>query len=173
MIIRQNSLNLLILHASDCCDYSMFWKRFLSKGAEGCTFLIHNTSSKSYVDAILSNCALYKYEWVLDKKDHCEFVSVFYKKVSTYNPQMTKGKAYKIVRPANSTANIAPALSKVHTTICDGDRYPFSVIQNKINDDYFVRTYSNLEDKILIVNERENSFKCKRLTHSKELKSGK
>ena len=85
----------------------------------------------------VSNLRLLKYEWIWEKqqgtghlnakkmpmKNH-ENILIFYKKLPTYNPQMTKGKPYECTSGKGSD-NYNPQV-KV-TTKNKGERYPLTI----------------------------------------------
>ncbi len=89
-----------------------------------------------------SNLRLLKYEWIWEKniatghlnakkmpmKKH-ENVLVFYKKMPTYNPQMTEGKAYINKRkPLNDNGSNYGYIERTDT-VNEGLRYPLSVLE--------------------------------------------
>lgn len=119
-----------------------------------------------------SNLSILKYEWIWEKdhgtghlnakkaplKNH-EVCLVYYKKPPTYNPQMTKGKPYKITNGAASK-NYGSVIQV--TTINNGDRYPRSVLKfardkNGIHPtqkpvalfEYLIKTYTNEGETVL------------------------
>lgn len=126
----------------------------------------------------VSNLSLLKYEWVWQKekgtghlnakkmplKDH-ENVLVFYKKLPTYNPQFSVGKAYKHA-PSKSEKPVTNYnhFEKVDT-VSEGKRYPKTVIQFKSDSqfgkalhptqkpvalfEYLINTYTNEGDVVL------------------------
>jgi len=92
-----------------------------------------------------SNINLLRYEWVWIKeqgtgnlsankkplKQH-ENILVFYKKLPTYNPQMTKGKPYKIIRQYNDNEIFGKTVTKNgYITKNEGKRYPTSILYFK------------------------------------------
>ena len=119
----------------------------------------------------MSNLETLKYEWIWTKysgtghlnakkmpmKNH-ENILVFYKKLPTYNPQMTKGKPYtqKSGR-ASSNYNHQERV----TTVNEGYRYPLTV--QKFNSEkglhptqkpvalfeYLIKTYTNEGETVL------------------------
>lgn len=120
-----------------------------------------------------SNIALLKYEWIWQKtqgtghlnakkmpmKNH-ENVLVFYKKLPTYNPQMTKGTPYT-QKSGRSSSNYNPQVTVI--TENSGERYPLSVQTFKSEKglhptqkptelfEYLIRTYTN-EGEIVLDN---------------------
>ena len=119
----------------------------------------------------VSNLKLLKYEWIWRKpsgtghlnakkmpmKNH-ENVLVFYKKLPTYNPQMTVGKPYT-QKSGRASSNYNPQSSVV--TINTGNRYPLSVLEFATNKslhptqkpvalfEYLIKTYTNEGDLVL------------------------
>lgn len=92
-------------------------------------------------------------------KNH-ENILVFYKKLPTYNPQMTEGSAYDVIYSTHSS-NYGKQAENVRT-INEGFRYPLSV--QEFNYDkgkfhptqkpislfsYLIKTYSNENDIVL------------------------
>lgn len=118
-----------------------------------------------------SNLKLLKYEWIWEKtqgtghlnakkmpmKNH-ENILVFYKKLPTYNPQMTKGVSY-IQKSGRSSSNYNPQESII--TENKGERYPLTV--NVFNSEkglhptqkpvplfeYLIKTYTNEGETVL------------------------
>lgn len=121
----------------------------------------------------VSNIENLKYEWIWHKpsgtghlnakkmplKNH-ENILVFYKKLPTYNPQFTEGKAYK-AKSGRASSNYGS--QKSVTTQNNGQRYPLSVQNfNKENGlhptqkpvvlfEYLIKTYTN-ENEIVLDN---------------------
>lgn len=119
----------------------------------------------------VSNLKLLKYEWIWRKpsgtghlnakkmpmKNH-ENVLVFYKKLPTYNPQMTVGKPYT-QKSGRASSNYNPQTSVV--TVNAGNRYPLSVLEFATNKslhptqkpvalfEYLIKTYTNEGDLVL------------------------
>lgn len=121
-----------------------------------------------------SNLKMLKYEWIWQKnvatghlnakkmpmKNH-ENILVFYKKLPTYNPQMTRGNAYHNKRkPINDSGSNYGQVVRTDT-INEGSRYPLSVIefdreiglhptQKPVElMEYFLKTYTNENDTVL------------------------
>lgn len=118
-----------------------------------------------------SNIRLLRYEWVWNKirgtghlnakkmpmKSH-ENVLVFYKKLPTYNPQMTSGNPYS-KNSGGASSNYNPYVSVV--TENEGERYPLSV--QTFNPEkgfhptrkpaalfeYMIKTYTNEGETVL------------------------
>ena len=125
-----------------------------------------------------SNLKLLKYEWIWDKKlgtghlnakkmplKRHENILVFYKKLPTYNPQMTKGDPYNkgMVHGKSSNYGKQREVAKKNIT---GERYPTSILeytnanrQNRLHPtqkpvdllEYLIRTYTN-EGEIVLDN---------------------
>lgn len=121
---------------------------------------------------ISSNLNMFKYNWIWMKpqgtghlnakkyplKNH-EDICVFSLKPHKYNPQMTKGKPYKI-KSGRPSSNYGDQVSVV--TENDGFRYPKTVIEfasdkNKLHPtqkpvallEYLIKTYTNENDTVL------------------------
>lgn len=128
-----------------------------------------------------SNEKLYRYEWIIEKtkatghlnakkmpmKAH-ENVLIFYKKLPTYNPQMTEGHTpihsyTKYVETQNNT-EIYGRMNKELSGGGETDRYPRSVITFASDKqksclhptqkplalcEYMIKTYTNPEDLVL------------------------
>ena len=95
-------------------------------------------------DLIQSNRKMFRYEWIWEKYLAAGFLNsrkmplrahenilVFYQKLPTYNPQMTKGKPYIKVRKAEQfTKNYSSnCLKKEWLGINNGTRYPRDVLK--------------------------------------------
>lgn len=119
-----------------------------------------------------SNLAMFRYDWIWEKpkgsgffnakkmplKNH-EIISVFYKKLPTYNPQMTKGKPYKCKQ--GYVGEYLSGGKESVVTINDGVRYPTSVQHNGIETgfhptqkpvalcEYLIKTYTNEGEVVL------------------------
>lgn len=138
-------------------------------------------SSQPFTSAlIMSNLQMYKYEWIWHKthpKGHLnakkmpmrvhENIEVFYRKLPTYNPQMTHGHTRKVahtsyVRESNGDSCYG---REVRNTFYDStDRYPRDVQifsnadqSNKLHPtqkpvvlcEYLIKTYTNEGDTVL------------------------
>lgn len=118
-----------------------------------------------------SNLKLLKYEWIWEKyqgtghlnakkmpmKNH-ENILVFYKKLPTYNPQMTEGKAYtqKSGRGSSNYNGQAQVITENK-----GERYPLTVQKVKSEKglhptqkpvalfEYLIKTYTNEGETVL------------------------
>lgn len=119
-----------------------------------------------------SNLKMFRYDWIWRKpkgsgfynakkmplKNH-EIVSVFYKKLPTYNPQMSKGKPY--VCKQGYVGEYLGAKNKSVVTINDGLRYPVTIQEYNIEVghhptqkpvallEYLVKTYTNEGETVL------------------------
>lgn len=117
-----------------------------------------------------SNLKMLKYEWIWDKKlgtghlnakkmpmKRHENILVFYKKLPTYNPQMTKGESYNKGFGYGHSSNYGKQ-KEVHHVNVSGDRYPVSILeQSNANRrggihptqkpvalfEYLIKTYTN------------------------------
>jgi site-specific DNA-methyltransferase (adenine-specific) len=126
---------------------------------------------------ICSNIKNYRYNWVWQKSrparyvqakkmplSYYEDICVFYKKLPTYNPQFTEGKAYKKQHVNTSKPNYHGEEKRNGTvTINDGKRYPSDILvipnSNKgsihstqkpiVLFEYLIKTYSNEGDTVL------------------------
>lgn len=121
-----------------------------------------------------SNLKLLKYEWIWEKniatghlnakkmpmKKH-ENILVFYKKLPTYNPQMTVGDPYTNKRkPLNDNGSNYGYIERTDT-INQGNRYPVSILkfdreiglhptQKPVSlFEYLIKTFTNTGDVVL------------------------
>lgn len=118
-----------------------------------------------------SNLKALRYEWIWQKtqltghlnskkmpmKNH-ENVLVFYKKLPTYNPQMTEGKPY-VAKSGKSSSSYNPQMRV--TTVNNGEWFPRSVQFFKSEKglhptqkplalfEYLIKTYTNDGDTVL------------------------
>jgi site-specific DNA-methyltransferase (adenine-specific) len=130
---------------------------------------------------IMSNPKMFRYDIVWDKVNRYtgygnskkmplrrhESILVFYKKLPTYNPQMTDGKPYIAKRTGKKPeVYVSGGLSPV-TTVNDGKRYPHSILSIKADNkkekglhptqkpiailEYLIKTYTN-ENQIVLDN---------------------
>ena len=123
-----------------------------------------------------SNLKLLKYEWVWDKKlgtghlnakkmplKRHENILVFYKKLPTYNPQMTKGDPYNKGMVHGKSSNYGKQCEVVTKNVT-GERYPTSILeytnanrQNRVHPtqkpvellEYLIKTYTNEREIVL------------------------
>lgn len=124
----------------------------------------------------LSNLSEYKYDWIWEKEQGSNFgtvkympfkvyenISIFYKKLPTYNPQMTKGKPYKDTDRKRYVKHLGTTIKKPINN--KGTRYPRNIIKYS-NDtkkgksyhptqkpvallEYLIKTYT-LENEIVL-----------------------
>ena len=131
----------------------------------------------------MSNIKNYKYDWVWEKPKASGFllakkrplsahevVSVFYKKMPTYNPQFTEGKPYlrefKKGHQGSETESYNHVPNPLKTRKSDGKRYPRSVQKfttSEFDDfhgshptqkpiallEYLIKTYTNENETVL------------------------
>lgn len=122
---------------------------------------------------VSSNFKMYKYDWTWIKdagtgflnakkmplKDS-ETISVFYKKLPTYNPQMRVGFKPYTAKKGNHGTNYGS--DKGAVTVSNGERYPLTTIyfnrdKNKVHPtqkpvallEYLIKTYTNEGDVVL------------------------
>lgn len=126
---------------------------------------------------ISSNIRMFRYEWIWEKPlaqgflnankmplRATENISVFYKKLPTYNPQMISGKPYnKGIRKANCTTNYGDfgETDGINET---GERYPVNVLKFSNGNhknilhptqkpvamlEYLIKTYTNVGETVL------------------------
>lgn len=128
----------------------------------------------------VSNKEMYRYDWIWEKsratlfqhankmpmKKH-EIISVFYKKLPTYNPQFTEGKPYKDNRTLRKglTDIVLGGIERVKSPVDNpGRRYPVSIIDGfcDFKDmghhptqkpvpllQYLIKTYTNPGETVL------------------------
>lgn len=123
---------------------------------------------------VSSNLRMYKYDWTWVKEagtgflnakkmplKDSETISVFYKKLPTYNPQMRTGfKPYVAKQGSNKSKNYGEQSGAV--TISNGERYPLTTIHFKRDKDklhptqkpvdlleYLIKTYTNVGEVVL------------------------
>lgn len=126
---------------------------------------------------IMSNISMYRYDLVWEKTKAGGFlnakrmplqahenISIFYKKLPTYNPQMEQGKPYTKKAVTNGDGNNYGKFNRVgQVHINNGERFPRSVI--KISNDnhkslhstqkpvalleYLIKTYTNEGETVL------------------------
>lgn len=116
-----------------------------------------------------SNLKMLRYEWIWEKDNSTGFLNankmplkktenilIFYKKLPTYNPQMTKGKPYRVRQGSGSSSWNYDETQGGYITENTGFRYPTNIL--KFNRDkerfhptqkpvalleYLIRTYTN------------------------------
>lgn len=98
---------------------------------------------------ISSNLKMYRYDWVWVKDSgtgflnakkmplkNNEMISIFYKKLSRYNPQMREGfKPYAVKQGKNKSKNYGHQIGA--TTISKGERYPLTTLKFKRDKNKF------------------------------------
>lgn len=127
--------------------------------------------------AIVSNLEMYRYSWIWHKTKAGGFlnanrmplqaheeVMVFYRKLPTYNPQMTAGKPYERLHVNDGTSDNYGQFERIGKRIHNsGERYPRSVITVSNSNyrslhptakptpllEYFIRTYTQPDDVVL------------------------
>ena len=126
---------------------------------------------------ICSNVSMFRYEWIWNKPlaqgflnankmplRATENISVFYRKLPIYNPQMKSGKPYdKGIRKANCTTNYGD-FGEVKAKNETGRRYPVNVLEftngnhkNVLHPtqkpvpllEYLIKTYTNEGETVL------------------------
>lgn len=124
----------------------------------------------------LSNKKYYRYDWIWIKSNstgflnakrmplkNTETISIFYKHLPMYNPQMMAGKPYVKRNKGKSTTNYGKFKTNWETT-SDGTRYPLKTIKFKSVDriksvhptqkpvpllEYLIKTYTDKGDMVL------------------------
>jgi len=156
-------------------DYEQFWK-YVDKICKPNAAIISTAQQPFTTKLISTNYSMFRYCLVWEKskatgylnskkmplKAH-EDIVVFYKKLCTYNPQMTKGKPYDKGTAVRDTDSYAKQTKAIHVKNEDGMRYPRSVIYFKTAEsegklhptqkpvslmEYLVKTYSNENDVV-------------------------
>lgn len=125
----------------------------------------------------VSNLKNLRYEWIWEKEQgtgnlnankmplkKTENILVFYKKLPTYNPQMTEGSPYKIKREYNDNEIFGKTGTKDgYITYNKGERYPTNLLKfnrelkNRLHPtqkpvallEYLIKTYTNEEEIVL------------------------
>ena len=183
--IPDNCVNLVLVdlpYAQTLHDWDVLipfeplWEQYKRIAKENAAF-VFTTKGQFMINLILSNRDWYRYELVWNKGKasnftHChnrplishEFVIIFYNKLPTYNPQMTQGKAYTHHIPNDIVKGITQGMARSTTTVCDGSRYPKSIIEVTGHSqrglvhptqkplrlmEYLVKMYSNEGDVVL------------------------
>ena len=116
-----------------------------------------------------SNLNMFRYEWIWEKDNSTGFLNankmplkktenilIFYKRLPTYNPQMTQGKPYRVKQGSGSSNWNYDETQGGYITENTGFRYPVNIL--KFNRDkerfhptqkpvalleYLIRTYTN------------------------------
>jgi site-specific DNA-methyltransferase (adenine-specific) len=139
--------------------------------------IVMTASQPFTTDLIMSNRKMFRYEWIWEKtkstgylnarkmpmKTH-ENIVVFYKKTCTYNPQMSKGTAYKNNHKPGDTGENYGENNKHYSFKNDGVRFPKSILKidsvissKQIHStqkpvalfEYLIRTYTNENEVVL------------------------
>ena len=138
--------------------------------------IVLTAKGKFLFELVNSNFEDYRYEWVWNKRKGSnfahvkkmplnvhEYAVVFYKKLPTYNPQMTEGRPYTQKRKQESVKGIADNLGR-YTTVSNGLRYPKTIIevdgiaqrdiihptQKPVSlFEYLIKTYTNSGETVL------------------------
>ena len=122
----------------------------------------------------MSNESMYKYDWIWIKNiptgflnakrmplRNNELISVFYKKLPTYNPQMRTGFKPYIAKHGSESSNYGE-IKVGYVSKSDGGRYPLETIKfdkdkSKLHPtqkpvallEYLIKTYTNEGDSVL------------------------
>ena len=156
-------------------DYEKFWE-YVDIICKPNAAII-STAQQPFTSKLIStNYSMFRYCLVWEKskatgylnskkmplKAH-EDIVVFYKKICTYNPQMTKGTPYDKGIAVRDTEAYGKQTTAVHVKNEDGKRFPRSVIYFKTAEgegklhptqkpvvlmEYLVKTYSNEGDTV-------------------------
>lgn len=123
----------------------------------------------------MSNIKWYKFDFIWEKPqgvdpllskkrplNNIEYISVFYKKQPTYNPQFREAKPYKTTRDKNKrVCEINGHIFRETTTVNNGYRYPMRVLKFSRETsfhptqkpvpllEYLIRTYTNESETVL------------------------
>ena len=140
---------------------------------KGCIALFGTEPFSSHLR--LSNLKQFKYDWIWQKqqgtnplsvnymplKDY-EIISIFYKQKPTYNPQMTFGKPYKSYKSkTKKIGEVYGSETSQHRDNPEGTRFPKMVLYFKTERgyhptqkpvtllEYLIKTYTNENDTVL------------------------
>jgi len=157
-------------------DYEQFWK-YVDVICKPNAAII-STAQQPFTSKLIStNYSMFRYCLIWEKskatgylnskkmplKAH-EDIVVFYKKICTYNPQMTDGEPYDKGSAVRDTEVYGKQTTEVHVKNENGKRFPRSVIYFKTAEregklhptqkpvalmEYLIKTYSNENDNIL------------------------
>ena len=155
-------------------DMNLFWKEIKRVTKENSAILLFSQMPFTAI-AVMSNSKMFRYEWICEKHNPTGFLNakrmplkchenvlVFYKKLPTYNPQMTQGKPHSRGGAGRQSKNYGSYDDTEQ--IISNTYYPRDVI--KVNwrkstkvlhptqkpvslCEYFIKTYSNKGDIIL------------------------
>ena len=154
-------------------DLESLWKEYLRIIKVNGAIIL--TSSQPFTSILINSCIKYfRYEWIWVKsqgtnplqakiqplKRH-ENVLIFYKKLPTYNPQMTEGSPYKGFSSTDKKiGEVFGSINSIHKENL-GTRYPTTILKYKREYGYhptqkpvglmkyFILTYTNKNDIIL------------------------
>jgi len=139
----------------------------------GCIALFGIEPFSSYLRT--SNIEFFKYDWIWQKQQGTnplsvnymplrdyEIISIFYKKKPTYKPQITFRKPYKSYKSINKKiGEVYNSINSQHRNNPDGSRFPKMVLYFKTERgyhptqkpitllEYLIKTYTNENDKVL------------------------
>ena len=176
--------------------FEQLWKQYKRIIKDNGAIIL--TASQPFTSAlIMSNIEMFKYQWIWKKQKATRFldckirplqehedICVFYKKKSTYNPQMVDGKPYD---KGFRRSNVDKSHSEIYNTFNgakiinkSGKRYPRTILEfNTAEIDgqvhptqkpvalfkYLIKTYSNKNDIILdnCIGSGTTAVACKQL----------
>jgi len=157
-------------------DFDKMWEQVSRISKQNAAFI--TTSKQPFTsNLILSNPNDFRYCLIWEKSKASGYLNakkmplvahedivVFYKKLPTYNPQMTQGKPYDKGNAVRDTESYGKQTKEVHVKNATGLRCPRSVIYFKTAEgegklhptqkpillfEWLVKTYSNKNDTIL------------------------
>ena len=157
-------------------DYDQFWK-YVDIICKPNAAIISTAQQPFTTKLISTNYSMFRYCLIWEKskatgylnskkmplKAH-EDIVVFYKKLCTYNPQMTEGTPYDKGTAVRDTDAYGKQTKAIHVKNEDGTRFPRSVIYFKTAEsegklhptqkpislmEYLIKTYSNENDNVL------------------------
>lgn len=162
-------------HWDSIIPFDKLWEQYNRVIKENGAIVL-TAKGKFLFELVNSNFEDYRYEWVWNKRKGSnfahvkkmplnvhEYAVVFYKKLPTYNPQMTEGKPYTQKRKQESVKGIADNLGR-YTTVSNGLRYPKTIIevdgiaqrdiihptQKPVSlFEYLIKTYTNSGETVL------------------------
>lgn len=155
-------------------DFSLMWKELKRVIKPNGAIVLFG--SEPFSSALrMSNIKQFKYDWIWDKnrgynfasvkyqpfKSH-EIISVFCKKATVYNPQMTEGKPYTMKQGRKGEVYGGDNGKEV-VTVNKGERYPLSIQTFARSGDsglhptqkpvalleYLIKTYTNENETVL------------------------
>lgn len=162
-------------HWDSIIPFDKLWEQYNRVIKENGAIVL-TAKGKFLFELVNSNFEDYRYEWIWNKRKGSnfahvkkmplnvhEYAVVFYKKLPTYNPQMTEGKPYTQKRKQESVKGIADNLGR-YTTVSNGLRYPKTIIevdgiaqrdiihptQKPVSlFEYLIKTYTNSGETVL------------------------